>query len=81
MNISGVCSYDPSTVVFCHFPDESHGMAQKSDDISGGFACSACHDAIDGRLGEFVDHKDWYLRRAQTRTTRKLLEIGVLRIA
>jgi len=56
-------------------------MAQKADDISGGFACASCHDAIDGRAGEFVEHKDWYLRRAQTRTTRKLLEIGVLRIA
>ena len=81
LNIAGVCSYNSETVVYCHFPDESHGMAKKSDDISGGFACASCHDAIDGRSSEFIEHKDWYLRRAQTRTIRKLLENGVLKIA
>lgn len=35
LNIAGVCNYNPETVVFCHFPSETHGMGLKSDDLSG----------------------------------------------
>ena len=28
LNIAGVCSYDPETVVLCHFPSDSHGLAR-----------------------------------------------------
>lgn len=82
LNISGWCNYNPLTVVFCHFPDESHGMGLKASDLSGGFGCSSCHDAVDGRITcpEFVAHRDWYLRRSQTRTMEALFELGVLRI-
>ena len=30
LNIAGVCSYDPETVVLCHFPSDSHGIGFKS---------------------------------------------------
>ncbi len=81
LNIVGVCNYDPSTVVLCHLPDESHGMAKKSDDISACFGCSDCHDAIDGRIkGIHPDDKEFYFRRAQTRTWRRLIELGVIKI-
>lgn len=81
MNIVGACNYDPSTVVFAHFPDESHGMSRKSDDCSGGYACSACHDVLDGRKkwpGDEGEHKEWYMRRSQTRTFRMMIQSQVL---
>lgn len=84
LQIVGVCNGNPETVVFCHFPDESHGMGLKADDICGGFGCSACHDMIDGRSSlAWADagEKHWYMRRSQTRTLRKLFESGVLKIA
>ena len=82
LQIVGVCNGDTETVVFAHFPDESNGIGKKSDDISGGDCCSACHDAIDGRVkcSEFSENKDWYLRRAQTRTLRRRIEQGVIKI-
>jgi len=82
LNILGACNYDPATVVFCHFPDESHGMSRKSDDVSGGFGCSACHSVVDGAVKspEFAERRDWYLRRAQTRTLRKLFEMKVVKV-
>ncbi|HBN16159.1 MAG: hypothetical protein CMQ46_05655 [Gammaproteobacteria bacterium] len=82
INIAGVCNYDPETAVFCHFPDESHGTSLKSDDISGGFGCSDCHDVVDGRVksDEWRAHKLFYMRRAQTRTIRALFEMGVIQI-
>lgn len=44
------CNHDPATVVFAHYRFFSWaGTAQKPDDLLGCFACSNCHDAIDGR--------------------------------
>ena len=82
--IPGICNHNPETVVYCHFPDESHGMGRKSDDISGGYGCSACHDAIDGRNPNawiaILEDKDWYLRRAQTRTLRRMVERKIVTV-
>lgn len=82
LNIAGVCNYDSSTVVLCHFPDESKGIGKKSDDISSGFGCSCCHDVVDGRRKsvEWDSAKNWYMRRAQTRTLRKWIEMGIVEI-
>ncbi|WP_163557553.1 nuclease domain-containing protein [Halomonas sp. NO4] len=83
LQILGVCNHDDSTTVLSHLPDESHGMARKGDDISACFACHACHDVIDGRRdwpeGE-AEHREWYMRRAQTRTLRRLIERGIANV-
>ena len=80
LNILRVCNYDPSTVVFCHFPSESKGMSKKSDDISGGYGCFACHQVIDGvvKSEEFKEFGEWYLRRSMTRTHLKLIDKGIM---
>jgi hypothetical protein len=80
--ISGVCNGDWSTTVLCHLPDESHGISRKADDLSSGFGCSACHDAIDGRVKHNWQpgEKEWYFRRANIRTLRRLREMGLLTI-
>lgn len=78
LQIAGVCSYRPETVVLCHFPDESHGVGRKSDDISAGYGCSACHDWIDRRVKGRDEEAEWYMRRSQTRTLRRLIERGIV---
>ncbi len=82
IQIAGVCNYDPATTVFMHFPDESHGMSKKSDDLSGGFGCSACHDAVDGRVKseEFKEYSDFYMRRSQNRTLRRLVDKNIISV-
>ena len=82
INIAWVCNKSPDTTVFCHFPSEDHGISRKSSDISGGFGCSACHDAVDGRHrgSDYDDNKDFYLRRAQTRSIHRLFELGVIKL-
>ncbi len=83
LQIVGVCSGDWSTTVLAHLPDESHGIARKSDDLSSCTACAACHSVIDGRAkwpGTEHEYKDWYLRRAQTRTWRVWVELEVVTI-
>ena len=82
LNITGVCNYNPETVVLCHFPSEGHGMGLKSSDLSAGFGCSACHDAIDSRVnvGLSREDKEFYMRRSQTRTLLRLIERGIVRV-
>ena len=81
--IAGVCRNRIDTTVLCHLPDESHGMAQKSDDISAAIGCCDCHDAIDGRNGSVKlssEDKEFYMRRAQVRTLRVMYKKGLLSI-
>lgn len=82
LNIVGVCNYNSETTVLAHLPDESHGMARKSDDISSAFACSSCHDCIDGRhtVKLTPEDKEFYMRRGQTRTLRQWVDMGLVMI-
>jgi len=83
LNLVGACNYDPSTTVLAHLPDESNGMGKKADDLSACYACSACHDVIDRRApwpGAEHYHAEWYYRRAQTRTWRRMVELGIIAI-
>ncbi|QKJ87425.1 DUF1364 domain-containing protein [Paramixta manurensis] len=49
LQIPGICNFNRETVVLCHLPSLTHGMAYKSDDFWAVFGCSDCHDVIDGR--------------------------------
>lgn len=80
---SPVCNYNPETTVGAH-PNESwagKGGSQKADDIPV-FACSDCHDWLDGRThieGLAEEDKWWYWFRGLYRTIRRLLDLGVLK--
>lgn len=83
LNLVGVCNYDPATTVLAHLPDESNGMGKKADDVSSCYTCSACHDAVDNRSKwpeSEEEYREWYYRRAQTRTLRIMIEIGIITI-
>lgn len=47
VRIPGVCNGDPATTVLAHL--NGGGMGMKRSDLSGAWACSSCHDVIDGR--------------------------------
>ena len=81
--IPGVCNHNPETTVLCHLPDESRGMGIKADDISAAYGCSACHDVVDGRAktGWTKADMEFFMRRAQTRTLRRLVEKGLIEVA
>lgn len=83
LEILDACCGRTDTTVLAHLPDETSALSRKSDDLSACFSCYACHDVVDGRRawpeGQEV-YRDWYLRRAQTRTLRRLFERGILTI-
>ena len=48
LRIPGVCNGDSATVVLCHL--SGAGIGRKHHDLHGAWGCSACHDAVDGRV-------------------------------
>lgn len=78
----GVCNYNPETTVFAHAPCVDKGMGFKSPDWWGMYACSSCHDLIDGRIS------DAYLKpiipnrilHAVYETQKKLFELKIIEV-
>lgn len=52
IRLPNVCNHDSSTVVFAHINGIrfGHGVGIKVNDMFGAYACSSCHDAVDGRV-------------------------------
>lgn len=82
LNIEGVCNYNTDTTVCAHLSFGEGGGARRTGPLSVAFACSDCHDAIDGRTGVDLDScdRDFYLRRAQIRTINRLIHLGVVTV-
>ena len=83
LSILGICNERTDTTVLCHLPNESHGLARKSNNLSACYGCLACHDVIDGRIpwpAKEKAHAEWYMRRAQIRTLVSMEEKGILAI-
>jgi len=87
IRVPGICNHNPETVVFCHAPGAGMGRKSvfKSPDGKkvdyGSYGCSACHDAVDGRIK--TNYKQELLRlwfyEGTHRTTELLVEAGLLR--
>lgn len=74
------CNYDPSTTIFAHYRHFGWaGTAQKPNDLLGCFACSACHDAIDGRRKDAQWGYDDLLR-AMGETLMRQMQSGNLEV-
>ncbi|MDF2185884.1 DUF1364 domain-containing protein [Grimontia hollisae] len=82
LQISGVCNFNPETVVFAHFPSVTHGMAYKSDDFWGADVCSSCHDVIDGRVTFDFEQgeREEYMLRAVHATLSRRVRAGLIQI-
>ena len=79
VRLAGICNRNPDTVVLAHL--NGAGMAMKHEDIFGAYACSDCHDAIDGRV-PMLDKE--YVRlahlEAMVRTQKILLTMGLIKL-
>ena len=51
IRVPGVCNRNPETTVLAHYRlAGTCGTGMKPPDMLGAWACSACHDAVDGRV-------------------------------
>ena len=83
LNVPDVCNYDTETTVAAHSPfgEDGKGMGQKADDCFIAFACSSCHDWLDGRGKKTIINYDRsaYFHFGMKRTLRNLLDRGILK--
>ena len=81
VRIPDVCNRNNETVILAHVGKGS-GMGQKCDDIHATYACSACHDVIDGRvrIGDPRINR-LYAYDAMVRTQKLLLEQELIKVA
>jgi hypothetical protein len=80
VRIPGVCNFRPETTVLAHVARGS-GVAQKCDDIHSAYACSDCHDVIDGKrsVGDPSANR-LYSYEGMIRTQKLLLEQGLIKV-
>ena len=58
LRMFGVCNFNPEITVLAHIACGQKGMGLKSPDNMAVFACSACHDLLDGRRPGQLDLRD-----------------------
>lgn len=80
IRIPGICNHDVATSVFAHL--RGGGWASKRSDLHGSIACSACHDAVDGRINTEYSRDELDLMHLQgmSRTIDYFLESGLLKL-
>ena len=76
------CNNNPETTVLCHLGSLRKGMALKSEDYFAVYACSNCHDVIDGRMKTDLSEEEILKcqMRGLERTWSKLIEKGLVKI-
>jgi hypothetical protein len=82
VRIPGVCNFNSQTVVLAHIRLSGiSGMGTKAPDLLGAWACSACHDEVDGRSNKSGLSRD-ELRLAHfegmARTIAQLVKEGLV---
>jgi hypothetical protein len=82
INLHG-CSYDSSTVVYCHLNGYEWGKGKglKADDGMGFYGCWHCHSIYDGGIKHNFD-RDWLESQAYIaalKTVRIMLKNGVIK--
>ena len=78
LRIPGICNFMPETTVLAHV-GKDRGMSLKCDDSFAVYACSDCHDAIDGRSMTMDEGtKAIYILAALEQTQRELFTAGLL---
>ena len=73
------CNHNCETTVLAHIRlGFNAGFGQKPPDHHALFACSDCHDAIDGRTKDYWDYKD--ILRGHLRTMDIWVKQGLIKI-
>ena len=81
VRLPGICNHDKSTTVLAHVRLSGiSGMALKSPDLIGAWACSSCHDTIDRRANTDLDRDFVRLAHLEgmARTINELSKEGLL---
>lgn len=78
LRMVGICNFNSQTTILAHLPCGMKGTGMKSPDNMAVYACSNCHDVLDGRAKGEIDWRD--VLRALAETQSKLIAKGLLTI-
>tara|TARA_Y100000310_G_scaffold288922_1_gene314988 strand:- start:390 stop:734 length:345 start_codon:yes stop_codon:yes gene_type:complete len=82
LNIIGACNHRTDTTVLAHLPGTLPGVGAKACDLFAAYACSDCHDVLDGRAQwptpQEREARDWYMLRGLHRTMVSLVRRGII---
>lgn len=74
------CNHNPETTVLAHIRNNQFcGVGMKPPDYMACFACSHCHDAIDGRVKSDDTYKD--ILRAHFETLKIWFDAGLIEVS
>lgn len=84
VRIPWVCNGNPETTVLAHYRMAgTNGMGYKPNDLQGAWACSSCHDLIDGRTrhtGHTADEIEYAHMQGCFRTIDILIREGIVKL-
>ena len=83
MQLFPYCTWIEDDVVLCHLNSEAKGMGNKSPDWWAVYACSACHDIIDGRKQQTQIQPielEICKQRALFRTWERMIGEGLIKV-
>ena len=81
VRVPGVCNGDPATVVLAHL--NGGGVGTKNPDWQGAYACSSCHEFLDGgyaNIGIWREQRDLLHLQGVIRTQQRLIDKGFIQI-
>ena len=84
IRLAGYCNHNSETTVLAHYRLAGYcGMGIKPPDLMGAYACSGCHDAVDGRIKTDLSEDELRLAHAEgvMRTLVILQEKGLLNVS
>jgi len=82
VRVPGVCNHNPETTVLAHM--NGAGMGAKAADHEAAYACSACHEWLDGgyvQQGCSRADRDLAHLFGVIRTQRILIDMGLIEVA
>ena len=83
VRVPGYCHGRNETTVLAHISGVrfGHGTGQKVNDILGAYACSDCHDALDGRVRTNYTRDELKLMHLEgmAETQLKFIEKGLIK--
>lgn len=82
VRIPGICNFNRETTVLAHYRlSGTCGTSMKPLDLAGSWACSDCHDVIDGRRNTAIPRETLDLMHAEGvfRTLHALHKRGMLK--
>lgn len=83
VRVPHACNHNPETTVWAHMNGAiaGKGIGMKGHDLLGMFACSGCHDFIDGRAkSDFLGERRTYAMEGCIRTLCYLLDNDLIEV-